>query len=121
RIQPANTLIGYGRKAQEVISEGTETALSPTELAQLNRVLGRTYTHARIDENDGKQVGVLTQAGVKFSNFHQGAGEDTVLDLVALLNSIPNNSLVVIDEIEASLHPQAQRGLMTEILRLAYD
>lgn len=121
RIQPANTLIGYGRTAQEVISQGTETALSPTELAQLNRVLGRTYTHARIDENEGKQVGVLTQAGVKFSNFHQGAGEDTVLDLVALLNTIPQNSLVIIDEIEASLHPQAQRGLMTEILRVAFD
>ena len=121
RIQPANTLIGYGRTAQEVISKGTEKPLTENEIAQLNRTLGRTYDFARIDENQGKQVGILTQAGIRYSNFHQGAGEDSVLDLVALLNEIPSQSLVIIDEVEASLHPQAQRSLMTELLRLALD
>lgn len=121
RIQPANTLIGYGRTAQEVISQGTANRFAESQVAQLNRTLGRTYEHARIDEKDGKQVGVLTQRGVLYSNFHQGAGEDSVVDLIALLNDVPAQSLVIIDEVEASLHPQAQRGLMTELLRIALD
>lgn len=121
RIQPANTQIGYGRTAQDVISQGITDNLSDDEVKQLSRALGRTYEQARIDRNEEKQVGVLTQFGVEYSNFHQGAGEDSMLDLLALVAKAPNQSLVIIDEVEASLHPQAQRGLMTELLRLAYS
>lgn len=121
RIQPANTQIGYGRTAQELISRGSTLPFTPEQVAQLNRTLGRTYEGASFDSADEKQVGVLTQAGVQYSNFHQGAGEDSVLDLLALINSVPDKSLVLIDEVEASLHPQAQRGLMTELIRIAHD
>ncbi|MRH28149.1 AAA family ATPase [Microbacterium sp. SYP-A9085] len=121
RIQPANTQIGYGRTAQEVISRGTTDTLTAVQVGQLSRTLGRTYDTAHIDRSEAKQIGVLSQGGVSYSNFHQGAGEDSALDLIALLSDAPNHSLVIIDEVEASLHPQAQRGLMTELLRLAHD
>jgi len=66
-----------------------------------------------------KQVGVLTVNGTTYSNFHQGAGEDSSADLIALLQQAPNHSLVIIDEVEASLHPRAQRRLITELIDLA--
>lgn len=119
RIQPANTQIGYGRTAQEVISRGTTEPLTDDQVAQLSRTLGRKYETARIERSADKQVGVLSQSGVEYSNFHQGAGEDSILDLVALISAVPNHSLIVIDEVEASLHPQAQRVLITEFLDLA--
>lgn len=120
RIQPANTQIGYGRTAQEVISRGTSEPLTGAQVAQLSRTLGRTYQTARIEREAGKQVGVMSQNGVEYSNFHQGAGEDSMLDLIALISAVPNHSLIIIDEIEASLHPQAQRVLITEFLDLAH-
>ncbi|WP_191282530.1 ATP-dependent nuclease [Pseudolysinimonas yzui] len=121
RIQPANTQIGYGRTAQDVISRGSAEPLSEAQVAQLNRTLGRRYEEAKFDRAEGKQVGVVSQGGVTYSNFHQGAGEDSVLDLLALVTAAPNKSLIVIDEVEASLHPKAQRALITELLRLALE
>ncbi|WAJ44605.1 AAA family ATPase [Mycobacterium sp. Aquia_216] len=121
RIQPANTQIGYGRTAQEVISRGTAEPLTDEQLKQLSRTLGRTYETARIERKANKQVGVLSQNGVEYSNFHQGAGEDSILDLIALISAVPNHSLIIIDEVEASLHPQAQRVLITEFLDLAHS
>ncbi len=121
RIQPANTQIGYGRKAQEVISRGTTEDLGQRELRTLNSSLGRSYSLARLERSKNKQIGIVTRGGVEYSNFHQGAGKDSILDLVSLLYGVPEHSLVIIDEIEASLHPVAQRGLITELLSLAKD
>lgn len=121
RVQPANTQIGYGRTAQDVISNGPSEHLDANGVMQLSRVLGRVYDDARIERSADKQVGVLTQGPVEYSNFHQGAGEDSMLDLIELIGKAPPKSLIIIDEVEASLHPQAQRGLMTELVRLAVE
>lgn len=120
RIQPANTLIGYGRLAQQAIARDKEpVSLDAGQLKSLNRILGRSYGSGVLHKDSSKQVGILETGGIKYSNFHQGAGEDATLDLVALLNTAPNGSLVLIDEAEASLHPKAQRRLVTELVELA--
>lgn len=122
RIQPANTLIGYGRLAQQAIATGgTAAALPQDQLNMLNRVMSRTYTSGELARDASKQVGILESNGYTYSNFHQGAGEDASLDLIALLHSAPNQSVILIDEAEASLHPKAQRRLITELVRLAFE
>lgn len=121
RIQPANTQIGYGKTAQKLINDGEREVLNEAQTKQLSRAIGKTYDNAAIESHESKQVGILTQAGRTYSNFHQGAGEDSVLDLIYLIGRAPRNSLVIIDEIEAALHPRAQRGLITELLEIAKE
>ncbi|RUQ34233.1 ATP-binding cassette domain-containing protein [Micrococcus sp. HSID17245] len=118
RIQPANTQIGYGAVAQRSISAGKEDRLSQAEVRLLSRIVGRNYESALLNIHDQKQVGVLEFNGISYSNFHQGAGEDSILDLVYLINHAPRNSLIIIDELEAALHPRAQRGLVTELMEI---
>ncbi|MBM7518256.1 putative ATPase [Nocardioides nitrophenolicus] len=121
RTQPIDTLIGYGRVARVDLAANADTvALDEDSVVMLSRVLGRTYNRGELVRDDrGKQVGIVGTGDVTYSNFHQGAGEDATTDLVALLQEAQPNSLVLIDEVEASLHPRAQRRLMTELIDIA--
>lgn len=55
----------------------------------------------------------MGKKGQRYSGFHQGAGETTIMEF--LQRDLPKYSLVVIDEIESSLHPRAQRRLMRDL------
>ena len=61
----------------------------------------------------------LSANGENLSQFHQGAGEDATLDFFRIIQGIPQYSLLIIDEVEASLHPRAQRRLTRFLLWLA--
>ncbi|MEV6518954.1 AAA family ATPase [Micromonospora chalcea] len=119
RTQPIDTLIGYGKIAKQQTFAGDGVDLKPEYRELLSRVMRKPYSVSRIFRKSNKQVGVLSVGGKEYSNFHQGAGEDATTDLVALLQDVPRHSLVIIDEVEASLHPRAQRRLMTELIDIA--
>jgi predicted ATPase len=123
RTQPIDTLIGYGRIARtELARDSAPIELSDEYRGRLSRILGRDYdSGALVRDQRGKQVGVVVHGGHTYSNFHQGAGEDAMTDLMVLLEEAPRHSLVLIDEVEASLHPRAQRRLMTELIAIATD
>lgn len=120
RTQPIDTLIGYGRVARESINgNGQLSRLSSESVGVLSRVMNRTYTAALFQKEAGKAVGILGTKDRTYSNFHQGAGEDTTFDLMEILEKAPRNSLIIIDEVEASLHPRAQRRLVNELIDVA--
>ncbi|WP_437083035.1 ATP-dependent nuclease [Streptomyces sp. enrichment culture] len=119
RIQPIDTLIGYGKIAKQSTFRGDETEFSDTDRNMLARIMNKSYTAGKMAKYEQKQIGILSTAEGEYSNFHQGAGEDATTDLVTLLRAAPRNSLVIIDEIESSLHPRAQRRLMAELFSIA--
>ena len=60
---------------------------------------------------------VLGHSGNSYSGFHQGAGETIIAELLQL--EIPQYSIVLIDEVESSLHPRLQRRLIRDLAELA--
>ena len=58
-------------------------------------------------------------AGGNYSSFNTASGEDAVLNMLVDILAMPNESLVLIDEIEIGLHPKLQRRLMDVIFRIA--
>jgi len=122
RILPLDASVGYAKIAKMKAAEISAEEISDEYRQRLNHILGRTYTNARFATTGAdakKTVGVLSRDSLTFSQFHQGAGEDATLDLVAKLQAIPNHSRLVIDEVEASLHPRAQRRLIRFLLWLS--
>jgi predicted ATPase len=116
RIQPVAARVGFSRLANGSFSEASAESFDLSRLTRFSRILGRTYDVAKMaltDADDHRSVPVITQQGDTYSGFHQGAGETTIVEL--LQADIPKYSLVIIDEVESSLHPRAQRRLIRDL------
>lgn len=116
RIQPVAARVGYSRLAKP---QHKEVSSSPFDIERLNRlsnIMGRKYNIASMSLTNfdpNRNVPVIERHGIKFSGFHGGAGETTMVEF--LKSDIPKYALVVIDEIETSLHPRSQRRLMRDL------
>jgi len=119
RIIPVSGRIGYQKLANPNVLEASSTQFDPNKLRRLSTVMGRQYQGARMsytNADDARDISVMSHHGNEFSGFHQGAGEMTVAELFR--NDFPNTSLVLIDEIETSLHPRTQRRLIRDLAEL---
>lgn len=121
RTLPLDATVGYARIAKRAAEGPTQTTFDETFRMYYSSIMGRPYSKLRLSSStidSTKPVGVV-EWGNQYSEFHQGAGEDATLDLMRVLIDVQKYSLIVIDEIEASLHPRAQRRLIHFLLWLA--
>lgn len=121
RIQPVSARVGYSRLANAAITEASAKTFDGEKLNRLSSILGRKYSAAKMALTNAdlhREVPVISRAdAVDYSGFHQGAGETTVAELLQM--EIPKYSLVLIDEVESSLHPRAQRRLVRDLAHRA--
>ncbi len=125
RVQPVSARIGYQRLANPQLSEDKSKSEIWDEklVKRLSHLMGRDYQQVRMaavegDKDNERRVPILQVAGRKQSSgFHNGQGETTVADL--LQKPMRPTSLVLIDEIETSLHPKVQRKIIRDLAHLA--
>lgn len=116
RILPIYSKTGYPRLAKRQYTEASAVPFDQSTLNRLSSIVGKQYSLAKqsttnVDAN--RKIPVLQTNGGEYSGFHQGAGETTITELLTL--DIPSNSIVLIDEVETSLHPRAQRRLIRDL------
>jgi AAA domain, putative AbiEii toxin, Type IV TA system len=119
RIQPVSSRTGYLKLAKSRVRETSASEFSETTISRLSEIMGRTYASGRMAITDAdirRPVPVISTSGQDVSGFHQGAGEFTMTEL--LQADPPEHSLVLIDEVETSLHPRAQRRLVRDLAEL---
>jgi predicted ATPase len=120
RIQPLLSRVGYSRLAKPQWKEKAAITFDKPSLTRLTQIMGREYQVARMsytDADEYRPVPVLGHSGNVYSGFHQGAGEIILAELLQV--EIQQNSIVLIDEIESSLHPRLQRRLIRDLAELA--
>lgn len=120
RIQPVPARVGYSRLAKPQFKETSAQLFDAGTLTRLSDIMGRQYDLAKMaltDFDPKRTVPVISQQGVPYSGFHQGAGETTIAEL--LRRDVPKYRLVLIDEVETSLHPRAQRRLIRDLATLS--
>jgi predicted ATPase len=117
RILPIPARMGYRKLANPLLKETAATMFEKGTLDRFSNIVGQKYESVRMavtDADTHKKIPVVGQKqGAIYSGFHQGAGEITVAELIQV--EFQKNSLILIDEIETSLHPRSQRRLIRDL------
>lgn len=85
-----------------------------------SKVLGKElsgYSQIRIG-NEGR-ISLLqgkTDKDISFSEFHFGAGESSIIRMIMKIESMEENSLILIEEIENGLHPIATQRIVEYLI-----
>ena len=108
----ASTVFKYDSSQVEKFNDLVVSAAS--------KVLGKNlsgYSQIKIDDN-GRVTLLqgLTDNNISFSEFHFGAGELSVIRMIMKIESLDENSLVLIEEIENGLHPIATQRMVEYLI-----
>lgn len=114
--------------AQTVKLYGTERVfenrlLNSAELNAIQEILGKQYKSARIIRHTfypgkhGQDLSVIFErSSIEYSEAFAGSGEVAVVSAVVKLLGAEENSLILLDEPETSLHPGAQKQFLHFLL-----
>lgn len=122
RIQPVSARIGYAKIAKSAHKEISATEFDQKRVDRLSSIMGKQYKSAKMalsSTDDKRRVPVLTDENNSYSGFHQGTGETTMLEF--LQADISEYGMLIIDEIETSLHPRAQRRLIRALAEICRE
>jgi energy-coupling factor transporter ATP-binding protein EcfA2 len=115
RILPANELTGVRALFHNPIGQIERTPLNIEYIGYLSFIMGRQYTQAEVQTSNKYKFQSCT-FDVPYTAFNMGGGESCMITLLHLLQNLPVGGMIVIEEIEAGLHPQAQIRLTRQLL-----
>ncbi len=123
RTVPANELtkfkhfIGIMQKTDVIIEDLAEVIIKT-----VSRILGKDaskYQRVSLSEDPSRHILVGMRNQNDYSQFHFGAGEASIIEMVTSIERSDDNSLILIEEIENGLHPLATRKMVEYLFDVA--
>lgn len=93
-------------------------------VSSMSKVLGVPYESGTMHTvglakgNWSDDLPLVKRGAYGYAEPHMGAGEQKVIRMMRALEALPNRSLVLLEEPEITLHPDAQRGLAWYLMNL---
>jgi hypothetical protein len=89
-------------------------------IKQVEHILGKSvqdFLITNIGQDDSFLIG--KHGSNQYSEFHFGAGESSIIRMISQIEQAPENSLILIEEIENGLHPIATRRMVEYLIDVA--
>lgn len=87
---------------------------------QVEHILGKSVADYQVTRYGQDDTFLVGRAGAnKYSEFHFGAGESSIIRMITTIEQAPENSLILIEEIENGLHPVATRRMVEYLIDVA--
>ncbi|HNC51409.1 MAG TPA: AAA family ATPase [Accumulibacter sp.] len=121
RTVPAGEKARYKRLMRSTyVHKPPLEAIDSTVAKQVEHILGKPVSNYQVTDygSDDKFL-VGKSDGNKFSEFHFGAGESSIIRMVTKIEQAPQNSLILIEEIENGLHPIATKRMVEYLIDVA--
>ncbi len=119
RLTPKAELRRFAVFQQQKFSKKIGEQIPQTVVTALNGILGMRYENIRAVKHYGTKLFIGMKNGKRISEFHWGAGESNVLLMVMEIDALPDGSLILIDEIENAMHPEALSQFIKYLIRKA--
>lgn len=91
--------------------------------ANVSKILGKDISNFKYirfsSEGRIEFLSGVNKTGAQYSEFHFGAGESSIIRMVAQIEAAQENSLVLIEEIENGLHPVATIKMVEYLIDVA--
>lgn len=98
-------------------------SLNEIQASNITKILGKNvdgYSVVKTDrEGNVTLLSGKTTGGASFSEFHFGAGESSIIKMVLGIESVSEQGLILIEEIENGLHPLAVSRLVDYLIDVA--
>lgn len=113
-----NSIESYYKQKNEL-----KVLLSQILTQKISEILGKSYTTIEIIKHNffkdwGYSIRVKSESK-SYTEAFSGSGESAVILLAYKISLLPNNSLIILDEPETSLHPGAQRRLVEYLIDIS--
>lgn len=95
-------------------------ALDSIVAQQVEHILGKSVADYRVTNYGYDDIFLVGRTGDNnYSEFHFGAGESSIIRMIARIEKAAPNSLILIEEIENGLHPVATRRMVEYLIDVA--
>ncbi|MBZ5490314.1 MAG: ATP-binding protein [Acidobacteriia bacterium] len=109
RIEMRDFIVRYASKLKVDSSEGVAEHIKKWTCRIMDQSYDDMQRHTVSYSDRSKAVVSVKRGGNMYSEAHMGCGEGRIQYLVTSLEALPQQSCVLIEEPETSLHPHAQR------------
>ncbi|MFN7883813.1 MAG: ATP-dependent nuclease, partial [bacterium] len=127
RTVPPNEKIEYRACTANTfrVQDDQISPLSPSVCTAVSKILDKSINGFKSIQvtRDGRVCLLtgVTGRGISYSEFHFGAGESSIIRMIQAIDAAPEQTLVLIEEIENGLHPLATIKIVEYLINAAKE